>query len=255
MDGMLQPADVTAFDATASILSLAVYLAAAIVTIARAPRDARARTFLAVALTSAVVYALSPLQWWKGTGVYTPAVIALAAATFTIGSIALFHFTQVFPARRPFITGHFAWVLTAYLVLPVPVAATAWGIAGLVTGFNDTGAGGLGAVSLGVGVLLLALVVLLVLVVGVLLPLGGVLSLVKSWREATAGARQRDASATFWMLVSQLGGGVLTILVLPVLGLSGVGPPWLNVIAALSYAFALLLPIAFVRFTFSTSAG
>ena len=116
---MLQPAAVTAFDATASIVSLFVYIGVALVAVARAPRDARPRAFLVVAVTSAVVYALSPLQWWKGNGIYTPAVIAAAAVAFTLGGTALFHFTQVFPRRRPFVEKFFLWIALAYVLLPV----------------------------------------------------------------------------------------------------------------------------------------
>ena len=251
---MLQPPSATAFDAVASLVSLLVYLGIAIAAIARAPGDARARTFLAVALASAVPYALSPLQWWKGDAVYTPAIIAVTAVAFTLGAAALFHFTQVFPARRPFISRHMRWVALAYL-LPIPVWVLAWGVGSIFAGVAAAGSGGVGAVSPEMGIGLLVLMVPALLVVGVLLPLAGVLSLVKSWREARTDGRDRDRSAALWMLVSQLGGGVLSILVLPMLHLVGIGPPWSVVIAALSYAFALLLPLAFAGYAFSTSAG
>ena len=262
MNGMLQPPSPTAFDAVASAVSLLVYLGVAAAAIGRAPRDARARTFLAVAVASAVPYALSPLQWWKGYGVYSPAVIALTTVAFTVGAAALFHFTQVFPRQRPFISRHFPWVALAYL-LPVPVWGLAWGVgtmlAGPMTDIAATGSGGPGAVSPELSpemtIVLLVLMVPAMLLVGVLLPLAGLLSLVKSWREAAQDGRGRDRSAALWMLVSQLGGGVLSILVLPMLHLVGIGPPWSLVIAAFSYAFALLLPLAFARYTFSISAG
>lgn len=255
MDAMLQPPSVTGFDAVASVVSLLVYLAVAVAAMARAPGDARARTFLAVAAASAIPYALSPLQWWRGIGVYTPAVIALTSVAFTAGVAALFHFTQVFPSRRPFISRHFRWVALAY-VLPLPVCGLAWGVGSMLAGFAATGSGGLGAVSPELspemGLVLLVLVVPTLLLVGVLLPVAGVLSLVKSWREARSDGRERDRSATLWMLISQLGGGVLAILVLPMLHQVGIGPPWSVAIAALSYAFALLLPLAFARYALST---
>jgi len=255
MDGILQPPAATAFDAAASAVSLLVYIGVAAAALVRSPGDARARTFLGIALASAVPYALAPLQWWRGNGVYTSPVIALTAVAFALGGVALFHFTQVFPARRPFITAHFPWVALPYLLLPVPVAALAWGIGSLIAP-GDAGAGGVGAVSSVAGLaVLLLLVIPAIVVVGVVLPLAGVLSLVKSWREATTDRRERDRSATLWMLVSQLGGGVLAILVLPLLHFVGVGTPWSVAIAALSYAFALLLPIAFARHAFSTSTG
>src|SRR5215217_3824451 len=126
MDAMLQPPSVTTFDAVVSVVSLVVYLGVAFAALARAPRDSRTRVFLVVALTSAVPYALSPAQWWKGTGVYTPAVIAVTAVAFAVGGVALFHFTQVFPWRRPWIRAHFGWLAACYAVLPLPLAAVAW---------------------------------------------------------------------------------------------------------------------------------
>jgi hypothetical protein len=210
-----------------------------------------------VAIASSVPYALSPLQWWKGNGVYTPAVIALTSVAFALGGAALFHFTQVFPSRRPFISHHFRWVALAY-VLPVPVWVLAWAVGTMLTGVPAGGSGGIGAVSPELtplmAIVLLVLIVPATLVVGVLLPFAGVLSLVKSWREAKADGRDRDRSATLWMLVSQLGGGVLSVLVLPMLHMVGIGPPWSMAIAALSYGFALLLPLAFGRYALSISA-
>jgi hypothetical protein len=251
---MLQPPTVTAFDAAASAGSLLVYGGVALAAIGRAPEDARARAFLLVALASAVPYALSPLQWWKGTDVYTPGVIALTSGAFTVGAIALFHFTQVFPNRRPFIAVHFRWILAAYLLLPLPVAALAWMVAALLVQSSANTGGGLGAIPVNAALLVLLLIPAIV-IVGVLLPLAGMLSLFRSWDEAKKDARRRERSATEWMLVSQLGGGVLAILVVPMLHVIGIGPPWSAAIAALSYAFALLLPMAFARYAFSTSVG
>jgi hypothetical protein len=255
MDEMLRPPAATALDAVASGVSLLVYLGVALAAIARAPGDARARTFLAVAIASAVPYALSPLQWWKGNGAYTAAVIALTASSFALGSVALFHFAQVFPRRRPFVAAHFAWVLAAYLLVPVPVAVAAWIVGGLVTSVVDTGSDGLGAVLPIEAEVLLLLIIPLIFVVGIVMPFAGVMSLFKSWQESGRDGRARDRQATLWMLASQLGGGVLAILVLPMLHLVGIGAPWSLVLAALSYTFALLLPFAFARYSLSTSTG
>jgi len=248
MDGILQPPAATAFDAAASVVSMLVYLGVALIVVVRAPRDSRARVFLVVASCSAVAYALSPLQWWKGSGVYTPAVVAATAVAFTLGSVALFHFTQVFPHRRPWIAVYGFWLAAAYVLLPIPVAAVAWVLGSLLTPASDAGAGGFGAVSVdAAGAVMMLLVIPVIFVVGIVLPFGGVMSLFKSWQEAkpTGGAARR---ATFWMLMSQMGGGVLSVLVLPLLHLAGVGAPWSLLIAGLAYAFALLLPTAYARY-------
>jgi hypothetical protein len=249
MDGVLQPPAATAFDAAASVVSLLVYLGVASIVVFRLPRDSRARVFLVVASCSAVAYALSPLQWWIGSGMYTPGVVAATAVAFTLGSVALFHFTQVFPQRRPWIAAHGFWLAAAYVLLPIPVAAMAWVLGSLLTPAPDAGAGGFGAVSVdAAGAVVMLLVIPVIFVIGIVLPFGGVMSLFKSWQEAKKNGGAAARSATFWMLMSQMGGGVLSVLVLPLLHLAGVGAPWSLLIAGLAYAFALLLPMAYVRY-------
>jgi hypothetical protein len=245
MDGMLQPPSATAFDAGASLLSLIVYLGVALVMIARRPREADARVFLLVALTSAVPYVLSALQWWKGSGVYTPATIACTSAAFCIGSAALFHFTQVFPWRRPWIRAHGRWLAAAYLVPVLPVAFVAW-LLGTVMAAMQSETGGLGAVSAGIAESLVLLAGLPALfVVGIILPFSGVMSLFKSWQEAKKASNGPARVTTFWMLISQLAGGVLAVLVLPLLHFAGVPQLWSTVFAGFAYAFALIMPIAY----------
>jgi len=256
MDGILQAPAATAFDAASSVVSLLVYLGVAMACIVRSPRDSRSRVFLAVAICSAVPYGLSPLQWWKGNGVYTPGVIAETAIAFTVGSVALFHFTQVFPARRPWIATYGFWLTAAYVLLPIPVAAIAWVLGSLLGPAADAGAAGLGAVSVdGAEAIVMLLMIPVIFVVGLVLPFAGVMSLFKSWQEAKRSGDAAARGATLWMLMSQMGGGVLSVLVLPLLHLAGVGAPWSLLIAALAYAFALLLPAAYLRYaTVSTSA-
>ena len=246
MDGMLQAPVPTALDAIAATVSLLAYLAVGVAAAASAPRDARTRVFLAIALASAVPYALSPLQWWKATAVYTPMVLAVTTASFTVGSAALFHFTQVFPYRRPWIRSHFRWLLAAYVLLPLPVAFIAWMVGALLAPIDASGAGGIGAVSDSVTVAVVLLAILpLLFVVGLVLPFSGVMSLVKSWQEAKKAEDAAARTTTFWMLMSQLAGGVLAVLVLPMLRFVGISGAWAMLVAAFAYAFGLLMPLAF----------
>jgi Na+/melibiose symporter-like transporter len=83
------------------------------------------------------------------------------------------------------------------------------------------------------------------MLVGVVLPFCGVLSLFKSWKEAKQDGNEPARVATLRMLISQMGGGLLAVLVLPLLHLIGIGSPWSTAIATLAYAFALLMPLAF----------
>src|SRR6185369_7872710 len=124
------------------------------------------------------------------------------AASFAVGSPALFHFTQLFPWRRPWIRAHGRWLMAGYVLLPIPTAFVAWVVGALLGAMqSDAGAGGLGAVSAGLAetfVLLCAIPV--IFVVGVVLPFAGVMSLVKSWREAKEAANEPARETMFWML-------------------------------------------------------
>jgi hypothetical protein len=85
----------------------------------------------------------------------------------------------------------------------------------------------------------------LLFVVTLVLPFSGIMSLFKSWQEAKAAADVPARTTTFWMLMSQLAGGVLAVLVLPMLHFAGITRAWATLIALLTYAFGLLMPLAY----------
>ena len=245
---VLPPPSATSLDAVASVLSLIVYLGVALGALAHAPKDIRARVFLVIALASAVPYVLSPLQWAMGNKIYVPSIIALTTVSFGIGTAALFHFAQVFPARRPWIQRHRGWLAAAYAGPVLPLAVVAWVFSGLMAslqGLEQSGSGGLGAVSSGLagGVMLLALPA--VFVVALALPFAALTSLFTSWKEAKQRGDEPARVTTMWMLASQLAGGVLAVLVLPLLHFIGIGAVWATIIAGLSYTFALAFPLTF----------
>ena len=126
MDQVFQPPAVTLFDAVTSTIAAVSYLAVGLAAIARAPRDERARVFLAVALTSAVAYAGPGLQYWKGIPIISRPVVVPTLVATAIGGVALFHFAFVFPWRRPWLRRHREWVMAAYLVAPMGVLWLAW---------------------------------------------------------------------------------------------------------------------------------
>jgi hypothetical protein len=112
---------------------------------------------------------------------------------------------------------------------------------------SDAG-GGLGAVSAGVAEPLLPAIlvgILAIFLVGVVVPFAALMSLVNSWREAKTRADEPARATTLWMLISQLAGGVLAVLILPMLHLIGIGAPWSTAIAACAYGFSLLMPLTF----------
>ena len=71
------------------------------------------------------------------------------------------------------------------------------------------------------------------------------LSLYKSWLRAKAENIRSARLTTFWMLVSQLAGGVLTILIIPLLRLIAPRGPWVTIAAAVLFGVGLLMPLAF----------
>ena len=50
---------------------------------------------------------------------------------------------------------------------------------------------------------------------------------------------------TLWILISQMAGGVLTILIIPLLHLVAPTGPWATIAGALLFAFGMLMPLAF----------
>jgi hypothetical protein len=249
MDGMLQTAQPSGFDAAAAALSLLVSLAIAVAAALHAPRDNRTRVFLAATAAGAFAYVFAALQWFAPQSAFSSGTLSLIAAAFCLGSVATFHFTQVFPWRRPWIRAHRRWLLAAYVVPPLPAAALASFVGELTGRMSEAsveGAGGLGAVSVdGLIAIIMLLGLPLLAGVGLVLPFAGLMSLVKSWREAKTAGLVAARITTGWILISQLAGGVLGIVVMPLLHMLRLPGLWLNAVSALFYASALLMPLAF----------
>lgn len=233
----------TFFDAITSLVSAALYIVVALAAFARAPRDPRVRVFGLIAITAVAPYGFSVLLWANGAAPLAMAVVVTVALSLAVGSIALFHFTQIFPWRRPWIARHStSWLALAYAVLPVicAAAAAAW------AAFRSSGLGALSpgvAEAAAIGMLIVVLPAIAIL--GIVLPFAGLLSLFNSWKAATRVGVTAARLTTFWILVSQLAGGVLTILIVPLLHLVEPRGPLVGIAAALLFAFGLLMPLAF----------
>ena len=247
MDALLAPPVATTFDAVSAIVSACLYLAVAFAAVARRPSDVRVRVFLLTALASAAPYGITALIWARGSGAaFSRPVIIATALSLMIGALALLHFTQVFPWRRPWIRNHGRWLYAGYAAVVAVVTLTALATQALVVdGAFDQGAGGIGAVSAGVTEIALLAAIPVLVLFGIVVPFAGLLSLFKSWREAKAQGVHAARVTTMWMLVSQLGGGVLTILIIPLLRFVAPTGPWVTIAAALLFGFSLLMPLAF----------
>jgi hypothetical protein len=265
MDTVLPTLSATAFEAIAALASAALYLIVGVAAFARAPNDVRTRVFLATALASAAPYSVTAVIWARGSagpsatplamGVDLPVVIVVGLSLM-FGSLTLFHFTQVFPWRRPWIRSHARWLYAGYLVvagvavtIAIAAGAVAWKLSGAFGDLEASGSGGLGAVSAGfsevVVAVLLLVVVPLIFVLGVAVPFAALWSLYKTWLAAKSAGVDSARVTTYWILISQMAGGVLTILIIPVLRLVAPAGPWVTIAAVLLFAFGLLMPVAF----------
>jgi hypothetical protein len=265
MDTVLPTLSATAFEAIAALVSAALYLIVGVAAFARAPNDVRARVFLATALASAAPYSVTPLIWARGSaapsatpmaiGMDLPVVIVVGLSLM-LGSLTLFHFTQVFPWRRPWIRSHARWLYAGYVAVAIVAAAiaiaagtVAWKLAGAFGDLEATGSGGLGAVSAGISEtagLLIVLVALPVLFgLGVAVPFAALWSLYKTWLAAKSAGVESARVTTYWILISQMAGGVLSILIIPLLRFVAPTGPWVTIAAVLLFACGLLMPIAF----------
>lgn len=249
MDTMFTPPSATAFDALTAIASAGIYVIVALAVLAHAPRDPRGRVFLATAVASIAPYCVTAQIWaWGFERTFTKTSIALLALSLMIGSLALFHFSQLFPWRRPWIRGHAGTIWTGYVIAALLVGAAAF----LTPSFDlagGPGAGGIGAVSSGmvvwIALALFGILLPTLLIVGVLVPLGGLLSLYKSFLAARKHGIEAARVTTLLMLISQLGGGVLTILIIPLLRLLSPTGPIVTLAAVLLFACSMLMPVAF----------
>ena len=183
-------------------------------------------------------------------------MVIVVGLSLMFGSLTLFHFTQVFPWRRPWIRAYARWLYAGYLAvaivavtIAVAAGAVAWKIAGAFGDLEATGSGGLGAVSAGISeaaAVLIILVALPVLVgLGVAVPFAALWSLYKTWLAAKSAGVESARVTTYWILISQMGGGVLTILIIPLLRFVAPTGPLVTIAAVLLFAFGLLMPIAF----------
>ena len=251
MDTLFARPVATGFEVFAAIVSAALYLIVGIAAVVRAPADVRAKVFLATAVASAAPYSVTALLWARGAdATFTLGIVSIVGLSLMFGSLTLFHFTQVFPWRRPWIRAHWRWLLAGYLLVPFALAFPIWVFGPFIremAALSSSGSGGLGAVSAGVweALVLLLLVLPAIFVVGLVLPFAALFSLYKSWVAAKAAAIEPARVTTFWILISQMAGGVLTILIIPLLHFVAPAGPWVTMAAALLFAFGLAMPLAF----------
>jgi len=210
MDFMnLRAPEFTRVDAITQAVSGAVYLVVGFGAWWRAPRDIRTRVFLGFSSANVVVFAVPVVTWaWGLTagGLLPRKATAAMLAGLGVGALLLFHFTQVFPRRRPWITSAGVQMWVVYILTPIVIT-------GLILFMPDNPALITAPYVLAVLVFGFPLLVLL----GFVVPVAAIFSLVKSHREV-----QRDGLTLMkrpleWILISQIAGGTLAVVFAPVL--------------------------------------
>lgn len=237
MDATTLPAPViTGFDAVTQGLAALLYTAVGVAAWLRARDDVRTRIF--VAFTGANVIALAiPVVAWA-TGMRDLAALPRGAtaammAALGVGALLLFHFTQVFPRKRPWIRAAGIQLSVAYLITPIAIA-------GLVRFAPPTFAEVTPPYMIAFLIFGFPLLVLL----GFVLPVAAIVSLLRSYRDARH-LGVPIARPIGWILVSQIAGGVLAVVFAPVIATAGANVPLVIALKLTIWMLGLLTPLAF----------
>ena len=227
----------TGLDAATQVIAALCYLAVAAGALAKAPADIRTRVFFMFGLANVAAFAIPALLWWKG--IKDPAqaprlATAVVVAGLGVAALLLFHFTQVFPRRRP-------WILTAgfqmalgYVLIPLTIIA-------LVVFFPGDPAKITPAYIGGFLIFGFPLLVLLALV----LPVAAIVSLVKSYKESELPELQRARVPLAMILVGQIAGGALAMVFAPALTAVAPNSAALTAVTVIMWVLGLLTPLAF----------
>jgi uncharacterized membrane protein len=176
--------------------------------------------------------------WWlRGSTDPTKLPAAATAAVMSalgVGALLLFHFTQVFPRRRPWITSSGIQMAVAYVLAPLTIATlvrfapasvekltTSYMLVFLVFGFP------------------------LLVLLGFVLPVAAIVSLLRSHREVQQTGPPRLKKPIEWILISQIAGGTLAILFAPVLNVVAPNSILQSMLTLAIWAFGLLTPAAY----------
>ena len=241
----------TAFEVVTQLIAAGVYIAIGCAALAQAPRDERTRVFCALGLAHAAGFSIPAAGWLLGVtdaGAFNRIPLGIMLAALSLAALLLFHFSQVFPRRRPWIRGSGPQLPIAYLLIgPAVFMLVRWWP---VTKEAFTTKFGLVFILFGFPLLVL---------MGLVLPVASIVSFVRSLREQPVrtpaqmrgedqvdGRPLPDARPTiFGILVSQLAGGALGLLVLAPLSAAAPGSITVVVVALTVWMLGLLTPFAF----------
>jgi hypothetical protein len=232
----------TAVDGITQGSAAVLYLIIGVAAWLRGPTDVRSRVFLAFSLANLVVFGVPTYWWLRGLTDPTklpPLATIVIMTALGVGTLLLFHFTQVFPRRRQWIRESGVQMNVAYVLCPIVIA-------GLVRFVPSS----LDKVTTPYMLALLVFGFPLVALLAFVLPVAGIVSLLRTHREI------QDSSLTFLrkplelILLSQIAGGTLAILFAPVLAVLAPNSATQSVLTVLIWALGLMTPIAYALAVF-----
>jgi hypothetical protein len=238
MDLTTLPAPVfTSLDGITQTFAAVCYVGIGTAAWIRATADIRTRVFLAFSIANFVVFAVPTVWWLRGfadpSKMPLPATTAVMAA-LGVGALLLFHFTQVFPRRRPWIKSSGIQMAVAYCLAPLTIAGLVWFAPANMQGLKP--------------LYVLALIVFgfpLIVLLGIVLPVTAMVSLARSLRELQQTGPADLKRPVELILLSQIGGGMLAVLFAPVLAVVAPNSIAQSVLTLIIWVLGLLTPAAF----------
>ena len=227
----------TSLDGSTQAIAAACYMTIGVAAWVRARSDIRTRVFLAFALSNLVVLGIPTIWWLRGTTNQTklPAAATTAMmAALGVGALLLFHFTQVFPRRRPWIRTSGAQMAIAYCLTPIVIG----GLVRFVPASSD-------ALTAPYVLALLVFGFPLMVLLGFVVPVAAIVSLVRSRRDVQEAGLAHLKRPIEWLLISQVAGGALAILFAPLVAVLAPHSLAQSVLTLSIWALGLLTPIAY----------
>jgi hypothetical protein len=237
--------ELTAFDVVTHLIAAGVYLAVGLAALGQAPRDERTRVFAALGGMHAIGFGIPVAAWFLGEQdplAFNRVPLAVMLSALSIGALLMFHFSQVFPRRRPWIAGAGPQLPLAYLLTPIVVFT-------LVNWWPSAPA----QVTPKFGLVFIVFGFPLMVLLGLVLPIASIVSLLRSLRETAAptppAPHRVDSSRAriplSGIILSQLAGGALSILVLGPLAAVAPESPAVVVVGVTVWLLGMLTPLAY----------
>ena len=227
----------TSVDGVTQVIAAVCYLGVGIAAWLRARHDIRTQVFLAFAAANLIVFGIPTFWWLRGTSDprQLPAMAtAVIMAGLAAGALVLFHFTQVFPRRRP-------WIKTSGIQMPIAYLLAPAAVAVLVRYAPATPE----AITMAYVLTVIVFGFPLLILLGFVLPVAAIVSLVRSHREVRDQGLAHLRRPIEWILVSQIAGGMLTIVFAPVLTVLTRNDMARSGLTLAIWALGLLTPLAF----------